>query len=175
MNTSTATSPTAVALDPADRVTFDGQTVVDHSDHISTERAALTIQTMHDGHDYEQHIIAVVDDEPMTARQAREVAAALLTAADQIDGRESSVLSMATTTTPSTTRPTAAWPTPLTVDLDPGHPIDADTIRHRADRLSPAALVAITADVGLTAPVTVYHLERAGVTGRDLETLLAAE
>lgn len=62
-----------------------------------------------------------------------------------------------------------------TTTLDPGTLIDADTIRHRADRLSRAALVAITADVDLTAAVTVHHLERAGVTDRDLETLLATE
>ncbi|UYG16370.1 hypothetical protein BRM3_12260 [Brachybacterium huguangmaarense] len=54
----------------------------------------LHIQTMHDGHNYERHIIVVVDDEPMTARQARETAAALLEAADKIDGRESQVLSL---------------------------------------------------------------------------------
>lgn len=39
-------------------------------------------------------MILEVDDEPMTARQARETAAALLEAADMIDGRESQVLSM---------------------------------------------------------------------------------
>lgn len=148
-------------------------TVVTHTDQVHTDHAVLSVRTVHDGHDYQRRIVATVDAEPMTARQAREVAAALLTAADQIDGREPSVLSMATTTTPSTTRPKAAWPTTLTADLDPGHRIDADTIRHRADRLGPAALVAITADVDLTGPVTVHHLERAGVTGRDLETLLA--
>lgn len=72
----------------------DGTTVVTHTDHVRTQRAALTIQTMHDGHDYERHVIVVVDDEPMTARQARETAAALLEAADKIDGRESQVLSL---------------------------------------------------------------------------------
>lgn len=51
--------------------------------------------TVHEGHDYTQHVVLEVGDEPMTARQARELAAALLTAADQIDGRESQVLSTA--------------------------------------------------------------------------------
>jgi hypothetical protein len=74
--------------------TTDGTTVVTHTDRFRTDRAVLSIQTMHDGHDYERHIIVVVDDEPMTARQARETAAALLEAADWIDGRESHVLSL---------------------------------------------------------------------------------
>lgn len=57
--------------------------------------------------------------------------------------------------------------------LDPGLTIDADTIRERADRLSKAALVAITTDVDLTGTVTLHHLERAGVTDPDLRALLA--
>ncbi|TDP78444.1 hypothetical protein DEU31_1898 [Brachybacterium sp. AG952] len=73
----------------------DGTTVVTHTDRVRTQRAVLTIQTMTDGHDIEQNVILVVDDEePMTARQARETAAALLEAADKIDGRESQVLSL---------------------------------------------------------------------------------
>lgn len=72
----------------------DGTTVVTHTDRVRTERAVLSVQTMHDGHDYERHVIVVIDDEPMTARQARETAAALLEAADKIDGRESQVLSL---------------------------------------------------------------------------------
>lgn len=73
----------------------DGTTVVTHTDRVRTERADLSIQTMHDGHDYERHVVIAVDDEPMTARQARETAAALLEAADRIDGRESQIISTA--------------------------------------------------------------------------------
>ncbi|MGP9537017.1 hypothetical protein ACT3SP_03355 [Brachybacterium sp. AOP43-C2-M15] len=78
---------------PNTTTSTDSSSVVTHTDHVRTERAALSVQTMHDGHGYERHVILVVDDEPMTARQARETAAALLEAADQIDGRDSSVLS----------------------------------------------------------------------------------
>ena len=72
----------------------DGTTVVTDTDHVHTDRAVLSIRTVHDGHDYERHVVADVDAEPMTARQARETAAALLEAADMIDGRESQVLSI---------------------------------------------------------------------------------
>ncbi|MBM7500602.1 hypothetical protein JOD52_001442 [Brachybacterium muris] len=69
-------------------------TVVTDTDQVRTDRAVLSVRTVHDGHDYQRHVILEVDDEPMTARQARETAAALLEAADRIDGRESQVLSI---------------------------------------------------------------------------------
>ena len=72
----------------------DGTTVVTDTDQVHTGHAVLSVRTVHDGHDYERHVVADVDDEPMTARQARETAAALLEAADMIDGRESQVLSI---------------------------------------------------------------------------------
>lgn len=70
----------------------DGTTVVTDTDQVRTDRAVISVRTVHDGHDYERHVVADVDDKPMTARQARETAAALLEAADKIDGRESQVL-----------------------------------------------------------------------------------
>ncbi|MFI8776508.1 hypothetical protein ACIGH6_05385 [Brachybacterium paraconglomeratum] len=69
-------------------------TVVTDTDQVHTDRAVLSVRTVHDGHDYQRHIVATIDDKPMTARQARETAAALLEAADMIDGRESQVLSI---------------------------------------------------------------------------------
>lgn len=75
-------------------ITTDGTTVVSHTDRVHTDNAVLTVRTVHDGHDYQRHVVAAVAAEPMTARQARETAAALLEAADMIDGRESQVLSL---------------------------------------------------------------------------------
>ncbi|MFQ6485155.1 hypothetical protein [Brachybacterium epidermidis] len=46
---------------------------------------------MHTGDDYDQHVVITVDDQPLTALEARHLAASILEAADQIDGRESSV------------------------------------------------------------------------------------
>lgn len=72
----------------------DATTVVTDTEQVHTNHAVLSVRTVHDGHDYQRHVILEVDDEPMTARQARETAAALLEAADMIDGRESQVLSI---------------------------------------------------------------------------------
>lgn len=72
--------------------TTDGSPVVTHTDQVHTDRAVLSIRTVHEGHDYRRHIVATIDDKPMTAQQARETAAAILEAADMIDGRESQVL-----------------------------------------------------------------------------------
>lgn len=62
-------------------------------------------------------------------------------------------------------------------DLDPGHRLDAWTIRARADRLTKAALLAIVSDpdVDLTGTVTLSHLRAAGVPPRDLAILARAE
>ena len=72
----------------------DGTTVVTDTDQVFTGHAVLSVRTVHNGLDYQRHVILEVDGEPMTARQARETAAALLEAADKIDGRESQVLSL---------------------------------------------------------------------------------
>ena len=68
--------------------------VVTDTEQVHNDHAVLSVRTVHDGHDYDRHVILEVDGEPMTARQARETAAALLEAADKIDGRESQVLSL---------------------------------------------------------------------------------
>lgn len=68
-------------------------TTIEHADPIHAAGATITVQSMHHGDTYEQHVILEPGDEPLTARQAREVAAALLEAADRLDGRSSQVLS----------------------------------------------------------------------------------
>lgn len=80
----------AVALDSATRINPDS-TRFETSDPIHAAGATITVQTTHDGDTYERHVVINVDDEPLTALEARHLAASILEAADQIDGRESSV------------------------------------------------------------------------------------
>ena len=90
MKTSTTmtTHTTRAAQHPTDDTRFE------HSDPIHTAGATITVQTMHTGDDYDQHVVLTVDDQPLTANEARHLAASILEAADQIDGRESSVHSI---------------------------------------------------------------------------------
>ncbi|EYT50580.1 hypothetical protein [Brachybacterium muris] len=83
----------AVALDPATRIDTDG-TRFENTEPIHVAGATVTVQTMHTGDDYDQHVVLTVGDQPLTALEARHLAASILEAADQIDGRESSVHSI---------------------------------------------------------------------------------
>lgn len=80
MNANTARTPTG-----------DGEPVFEHGEPIHAAGATVTVQTMHEGDHYQQHVIADLADEPLTAANARELAAALLGAADGIDGRDSEI------------------------------------------------------------------------------------
>lgn len=68
-------------------------TTIDDAHAVHAAGATITLMTQHNGNDYTRYVLADLPDEPLNAREAREVAAALLEAADQIDGRESSILS----------------------------------------------------------------------------------
>lgn len=78
------------ALNPATRVDSDG-TYFEHAEPIHAAGATVKVQTMHEAHHAEQHIIVELSDEPLTAAEARQLASAILETADQIDGRETSV------------------------------------------------------------------------------------
>lgn len=81
-----------VALDPTTRITTDGGAVVDHGEPIHAAGATASVLTVHEGDHYSQHVVLDAGDEPLTAAEAREVAAALLATADQIDGRETELV-----------------------------------------------------------------------------------
>lgn len=88
-----------VALDPTTRVTGDDEPVIEHGEPIHAAEATLAVLTVHEGDHHTRHVVADLADEPLTADQAREVAAALLAAADQIDGRDTELV-----ITPATAR-----------------------------------------------------------------------
>lgn len=94
-HTATATSPEAVHITAGfiGTNTGDAATVVEHAELVRATGAgaAITAQTMHTATDRQQHLLVDLDDEPLTAAHARELAAALLFSADQLDGRASAI------------------------------------------------------------------------------------
>lgn len=79
------------ALNPATRVDSDG-TYFEHAEPIHAAGATVKVQTTHEADgSSERRIIVELSDEPLTAAEARQLASAILEAADQIDGRETSV------------------------------------------------------------------------------------